>query len=68
MVHRIDIVEAITRLTLENGYAPSIREIASDVGLSSPDTVAHHLVALRDKGLVTWRPGLSRTLKVVEPV
>ena len=46
------------------GYAPSIREIAAEVGLRSPSSVHAHLWALRADGIVSWQPGLNRTLTI----
>ena len=34
----------------EHGWAPTVREIASAVGLASPSTVQKHLTTLRDQG------------------
>lgn len=34
----------------EHGWAPTVREIASAVGLASPSSVHGHLLVLRDRG------------------
>lgn len=62
---RRQIINAIVGLTEAEGYAPTIRELALEVGVSSPDTIAYHLAKLRDDGRVTWADGKSRTLRVV---
>jgi repressor LexA len=65
MTQRDRIVDAITVMTSENGYAPTIRELGEAVGLKSPDSVSFHLAKLRDEGRVTWMDGKSRTLRVL---
>lgn len=45
---------------------PTVREIGEAVGIKS-SSVFHHLESLRAEGKVTWEPGKSRTIKVVEP-
>ena len=47
----------------ENGYSPSLREIAEGVGVAF-NTVAYHVAALVDLGQLTQRPGVARTLRV----
>ena len=46
--------------------APTVREIGKRFGISSPNGVRVHLVALRKKGLIAWDEYKSRTLAVVE--
>lgn len=58
------ILEYVERFTLENGYAPSVREIASAVGLRSPSTVHSHLAILEDNGYLQKSKGKTRTLSV----
>lgn len=60
------IVEAITRLWREMGYAPTVREMCDAVGIKSPGTMNYRLQRLRDKGLVTYIDRVPRTLRVVE--
>ncbi len=38
-------------------YSPSVREIAAEVGLSSPSTVQKHLNRLEADGLLARGPG-----------
>jgi len=49
----------------ENGYAPSIREIGENVGLSSSSTVFTHLTKLKSENKITFAPGLPRTIRVL---
>ena len=44
--------ETITGLTLDRGYPPTVREIASALGIT-PNAVMGHLRALEKKGLIT---------------
>src|SRR5690348_2618436 len=46
------IVSAIQDSLERRGYPPTVREIASAVGLSSPSSVAHHLGTLERLGVL----------------
>lgn len=46
------ILEFVEHFVQENGYAPSVREIGTAVGLSSTASVSYHLHQLQDKGLL----------------
>ena len=58
------ILEYIERFTLDNGYAPSVREIGEAVGLRSPSTVHSHLKILEDNGYLQMSRGKTRTVSV----
>ncbi|HEY9679722.1 MAG TPA: transcriptional repressor LexA [Drouetiella sp.] len=60
-----DVVNHIISLTEENGYPPTLAELAAALGLKNRMTVHQHVAALKKKGLVHWEPGLNRSLKVV---
>lgn len=47
----------------ENGYSPTVREIASACGISSTSTVHSYIKKLRDKGLVTSPDLKKRSLR-----
>jgi len=49
-----------------SGFPPSVREIASAVGLASPSTVKHHLDALEAQGYLAREPGLPRALDLTD--
>ena len=55
------ILDYIEQFTLENGYAPSVREIGEAVGLRSPSTVHSHLKILEDNGYLQKSKGKTRT-------
>jgi repressor LexA len=51
----------------ENGYAPSLEEIAAHFGLSSVATVHEHLENLQAKGALRRDPNRSRAVELVRP-
>lgn len=63
-----EILDFIHGFTGEQGYAPSIREIAQGLGLSSASTVHEHLVALKAKGYLESDDNRPRTLEVIEAI
>ncbi len=61
-------VLAVIRSSIDTrGYPPSLREIGQAVGLTSPSSVAHQLVALERKGYLRRDPHRPRALEVVSP-
>ena len=54
----------IADFTTEHGYAPTHREVASGMGTTSTNGVKDQLLSLKKKGLVTWAPRKSRTLRL----
>lgn len=58
------ILEFIIAYQREKDFPPTIREIASNVGLSSPATVKNHIQVLRDAGYIISNPKQPRTLTV----
>ena len=47
-----------------HGRVPSIRELCAATGLSSTSTVAYHLKALEERGLIEREEGLNRCIRV----
>ena len=47
-------------------YAPTVREIASAIGMSIEPT-HHMLTVLKDRGYITWEPKITRTIRLVRP-
>lgn len=67
--NRQDEVHAfIVRHVRQNGYAPSIREICSALGLRSTSTVHYHLTALAKRGIIQWEGGKNRAIKLLAGV
>lgn len=62
-----EVLEAIRRRTASEGYPPSLREIARDVGASSASSVVIVLTRLERDGRITRRAGMPRTVRLVEP-
>jgi repressor LexA len=62
-----DILHAIRRLTLETGHAPSIREVAEAVGMSSPGSLHYQYQELMTKGHLRRVQGQPRTVEVRLP-
>jgi repressor LexA len=56
------ILEQIDR----RGFPPTIREIGDQFGISSPNGVRDHLIALQRKGYLKRTPEKSRSLEVAE--
>lgn len=51
----------------DRGYPPSMREIGNAVGLQSPSSVKHQLMALEKKGAIRRDPNRPRAIEVVHP-
>ncbi len=62
------IYEYILAFTEQNGYPPSVREIADAVGLKSPSTVHFHLKSLEEAGVITRGAGKTRAITAVRRV
>lgn len=59
------IYEFIANHITSVGYAPTIREIAAGVGLSSSSTVQGHIDKLEKDGRITRLKDRSRTIQIV---
>jgi repressor LexA len=59
-----EILDFVSKYRVENGYSPSLREIAEAFGLASVATVHQHVAALQKKGYVKkdWNRGRSLEL------
>jgi len=58
------VMDSIERCIREKGYGPTVREICSDLGLSSPSTVHVHLKTLEQKGYIVRDPLKSRSISL----
>jgi repressor LexA len=61
------VLETIRAAVERNGYPPSMREIGEAVGLTSPSSVKHQLMALERKGYVRRDPNRPRAIEVMMP-
>ncbi len=59
------IYDYLLQFTAQHGYPPSVREIATAVGLKSPSTVHFHLKALEEAGAITRDGGKTRAITAV---
>ena len=55
-----EILEKIQNFILENGYAPTVREIGQMTGLANPSAVFKHLLSLEKKGYLRREGGELR--------
>jgi len=62
---RRSILEFIVAFQREKDYPPTIREIATHVGLKSSATVMNHIEVLKQAGYIVANPNRPRTLTVV---
>lgn len=60
-----EILEFVSQFMQENGFAPSIREIGTAVGLRSTASVSYHLQRLQEKGLLLAPGGKFRKRAIV---
>jgi len=59
------VLDFIRESVRVNGYPPTVREICSKLGLSSPSTVHAHLANLERLGLIKRDPTKPRALDVI---
>ena len=52
---------------INRGYGPTVREIGSQFGISSPNGVMCHLKALEKKGFITRESHMSRAIQLSDP-
>ena len=59
-----EILRYVNQFILENGYAPSVREIGGAVDLRSTASVSYHLKMLQQRGLIQLpeRKGMKRAI------
>lgn len=62
------IYEYIRSKIVERGLPPTIREIADQAGIKSPNGVMCHLVALEKKGFIRREPNLARAILLTDEV
>lgn len=62
------ILDYITQYIQTTGGAPTLRQIADAIGVSSLATVHEHLQALVAKGLISKKTGKARAIEVHMPV
>ncbi|MDR1152733.1 MAG: transcriptional repressor LexA [Bifidobacteriaceae bacterium] len=60
-----EVLKVIEDSVRTRGYAPSMREIGEIVGLASPSSVKHQLLALEAKGYIRRDPNRPRALELL---
>ena len=64
-----DVYKFIREKIRGRGYGPTVREIAANFDIRSPNGVVCHLRALERKGLITRVPNMSRAIQLAaEPI
>lgn len=63
---QLEVLEFLRLSLREQGYVPSIREIASALGLQSTSTIHHHLTGLAERGLIRWEKGKNRAIQLLD--
>lgn len=62
---RENILDFIRTFRRDNGYSPSVREVARHCGIKSPSVVQYHLEQLQQAGFITKDKDRSRSVGVV---
>lgn len=60
------VLDYIREFVAKHQYAPTIREIADEFGITSPNGVMCHLKALEKKGHIKRSPIASRSIVLTE--
>lgn len=60
------ILDFIKQHIQSNGSAPTLRQIADAIGVSSLATVHEHLASLKEKGLIKRKSGKVRSIDITE--
>ena len=61
---QLELLRTIDTAIKRDGFAPTVRELCNAFGWTSTNAAASHLRSLKAKGLLEWRDGNSRTLKL----
>lgn len=61
-----DILSFIQKVSLQNGYPPTLREIAAHFKIKSARTIFDHIVSLEKKGYVKREQGKNRGLRILK--
>lgn len=60
-----EILNYIKRYIVSHGYPPTIREIGSELNLSSPATIHAHLANLEQKGFIKRQDAKNRAIELL---
>ncbi len=62
------VLDFVVNYTKDNGFSPTVREIAEEFGFSSPATAHEHLQNLKDKGFLKINPDQIRGIEPAKKV
>lgn len=60
-----EILDFIAQFMAQNGFAPTLKEVAEALDVSSP-TINQHIHVLVEKGVLRRQEGVNRSLEIVE--
>ncbi|KUP22434.1 hypothetical protein AWJ19_27860 [Paenibacillus sp. DMB5] len=60
-----DALNAIVTLYDRLKYAPTIREIALEMGISSMSSICRYIVQLEDKGYIERKQSTARAMRIL---
>lgn len=63
-VRQQQVLDLLLAYQNEHGYAPTYNEIASLMGLASPNAAVEHIRALEKKRMLTVQPGIPRSIRI----
>jgi len=63
-----DTLNFIRQYQQKYGFSPTLREIATGLGLLSPSTVHEQLASMVRKGMIRIYPGQKRKIEIIEKV
>lgn len=61
-----DTLNVLVEYINQNGYAPSVREIAEIIGVKSTSTVHNYLKGLQNKGFIERKENFPRALRILK--
>lgn len=59
------VIDFIRSYSKDHGYPPTQSEIAKAIGVNSSNAARLHLLALERKGLIEFKPYISRGIRVL---
>lgn len=63
-----EVLDFVVSYTKDNGFSPTVREIADEFGFSSPATAHEHLQNLKDKGFLKINPDQIRGIELAKKI
>ena len=60
-----DMVRFIAKYSSENDFPPTLKDIADFANMTAGG-VLYHLLVLKRNGLIDWRDGQSRTIRILK--